>query len=319
MVRRELEQRDLGFTLLENGIDFLEKAVEELRGDPTARNLKYAVLHLNAGVALLLKERLRQLDWSQLFRDPVTADEHLLETGDFVSVGLWDLIERLDASGVEISYTTRRTLRRLSKLRNRIEHFKVADSTESVSAVAARALAYALDFIGSEIEPVGIEEPVAVNLAAIRDGLREIDAFVEERRVSTNQELGGYEAVLDCYRCGEDFFAIGDGGVCFFCGYRTDAAEGAAEYALLVLGSTPYDVTKGGDWAVGPCPECGGETLVDTGAVGAETPALRWACFQCGNAWADGRLQTCGSCGSLYSGTMYVCDDCFEYKISGPD
>jgi hypothetical protein len=52
----------LEFTLVENGLDFVVKALGELRGDPDPRNLKYAVLHLKAGTDLLLKGRLRTHD-----------------------------------------------------------------------------------------------------------------------------------------------------------------------------------------------------------------------------------------------------------------
>src|SRR5438105_2878279 len=114
----------LDFTLVENGLDFVVKALGELRGDPDARNLKYAVLHLKAGTDLLLKERLRIHDWRQLFVEVDDADDQRFADGDFKSLGTPALLTRLrDEAGVVVASRHKRTLRRLRMLRNRIEHF----------------------------------------------------------------------------------------------------------------------------------------------------------------------------------------------------
>jgi ribosomal protein L37E len=317
---RPRDQRDddaLEFTLVENGLDFIAKALDELRGDPASRNLKYAVLHLKAGTDLLLKERLRMHDWRQLFVDPEEADEKRFAEGDFVSVGTSLVLTRLrDEVGVSVASRDKRTLRRLRMLRNRIEHFAVHDATSAVLAVAARTLSFALDFVGTEIEPQGIEGRASEDLETIRQGLNDVVAFVDERWRAIHDELARSDAVIDCYRCGEQAFVLGDGGRCLFCGYRVDAETGAADYAWLVLGSTEYDITKGGEWAVSRCPECSTETLVDTGNVGSEVPAIRWVCFNCGLAWNDDQLDNCTSCGALHATDMDICSDCWEYKIS---
>ncbi len=75
--------------LLENAIDYLREAVRRLEGDVDRRDLKYAILHLGAGLELLLKERLRQEDWRQLFRDPACAIEEEYRSGEFVSASVW--------------------------------------------------------------------------------------------------------------------------------------------------------------------------------------------------------------------------------------
>lgn len=43
------------FGVLENGLDFLLSSLDYLSGDPKEKDLKYAVLHLSAGVELVLK------------------------------------------------------------------------------------------------------------------------------------------------------------------------------------------------------------------------------------------------------------------------
>jgi ribosomal protein L37E len=306
------------FTLVENGLDFVVKALGELRGDPDPRNLKYAVLHLKAGTDLLLKERLRIHDWRQLFVEVGEADEQRFARGDFKSPGTPLLLTRLrDEAGVVVAARHKRTLWRLRALRNRIEHFAVRDEASAVLAVAAKTLSFALDFVGAEIEPQGVEGRAAEDLETIRQGLNGVVAFVDERWRAIRDELARADAVIDCYRCGEEAFILGDGGRCLFCGFRVEAETGAAEYAWLVLGSTEYDVTKGGDWAVSRCSECYAETLVDTGNVGGEAPATRWVCFSCGQAWKEDELDNCTSCGALHQSEMDICSDCWEYKTSG--
>jgi ribosomal protein L37E len=308
------------FSLLENGVDFIAKALDELRGDPSARNLKYGVLHLKSGLDLILKERLRMHDWRQLFDDTSLAEEGLFESGEFVSPRTREVLRRLrEEAGVTITSRQKRNIERLRRLRNRIEHFAITDSATTVVAVTSLTLAFALDFVGAQIEPMGIAGRAAQDLERIRNGLNDFSAFVDDRWRAIGPELARFDAVLDCYRCGERAFALELGAVCHFCGYHVEAEEGAAQYAWLVLGSTEYDTTKGGDWAVDRCHECDAEARVDTGDVGAEKPVLRWACFECGRGWNDDALKSCSTCGRLHDGDLDICSDCWEYRISGDD
>lgn len=72
---------------LENGIDFLENAIESL-GDGSPRGLKYAIIHLQAAAEVLLKVRLMREHWTLVFRESGTAKMGKFKMGDFVSVGL---------------------------------------------------------------------------------------------------------------------------------------------------------------------------------------------------------------------------------------
>ena len=92
---------DLHLPLLENALDFLASAVEQLQLD-TTRSLKYAVLHLAAGVELLIKERLRQEDWQLLFDDVNAADELKYAAGDFYGVAPPEALKRLRDIGIEL-------------------------------------------------------------------------------------------------------------------------------------------------------------------------------------------------------------------------
>lgn len=64
------ETRDLAFDLLENGLDFVVEALERLtKRSVQDRDLKYGVLHLGAGIELVLKERLRLAHWAEARRE----------------------------------------------------------------------------------------------------------------------------------------------------------------------------------------------------------------------------------------------------------
>jgi hypothetical protein len=69
------DEHEITFTPLENGLDFILRALEYLADDPTKRDLKYAVLHLHSGVELILKERLRREHWSLVFEKPEEASK----------------------------------------------------------------------------------------------------------------------------------------------------------------------------------------------------------------------------------------------------
>ena len=68
----------LEYTLLENGLDFISSALKHLKNQPTKRELKYAVLHLSAGIELILKERLKREHWSLVFDKPADAPKNEL-------------------------------------------------------------------------------------------------------------------------------------------------------------------------------------------------------------------------------------------------
>lgn len=311
----------LRLTLLENGLDSLLHAVEHLRGDPKPRDVKQGLLNLADGVELLLKERLRRYDWQLLFEDVAQANEHDLASGDFYSATAETTIRRLrHKAGVRVSAGAHKRMRALRFERNRIRHFAADHSVTSVLARAARVLAFAVDFVARELEPV--EGTAAGDLAEIRQALSDYSAFVEARWEEIRPALANAEAVIDCPRCLEHAAVLDDGVSCFFCGFANEAEEGAAEYAASVLGLSYYETVKeGGDWAVSTCPNCARTTLVDEGISGDATPQRRWICFGCGSSWHEGSMESCGRCGGWFpSGNgMSVCDDCFEYVVSGSD
>ena len=81
--RSSSETSNLKLDLLTNGIDFVRSGVEHFFSYSDRRALKYAVLHLFAGLLLLFKERLSREHPSLIFKRPHEALKQDAKTIDF--------------------------------------------------------------------------------------------------------------------------------------------------------------------------------------------------------------------------------------------
>ena len=308
------QSETLEYSLLENGLDFISSALKHLKNRPTKRELKYAVLHLSAGIELILKERLKREHWSLVFDKPELAIKQAYDTGDFSSVSFKASLDRLiNISGIKFEEKQKMRLMRFRDMRNRFEHFGIVDSTEAVTASAAAALAILLDFIKNHLEIQTMEQNDQILLDEIRSELSEFKEFVRKRwRLIESEVKSARTAVIICPRCGQAAAVAHEGATCLFCGYHRAAEYAAREYAVIVLGEDP---TEGWPDLVQKCPDCDTETLVQ------DASASRFVCLQCGNSWKDTDFDNCLHCGQSFKrdGEQTVCDGCFEYAISGDD
>ncbi len=305
------------FPLLENGLDFIWSAIEHLTTGATKRDLKYAVLHLGAGVELVLKERLRRENWKLLFENQGKASEETYRSGAFPSVRFDTCLERLAAEcGVELTDEDEARLRAIRDKRNRLEHLALVDSAEAIIAVTARALAVMLDFVREELAAIELSGAEDAVLSQIRAKLPEFDAFVADRSQSIAPKLKAAYRVLPCPACLQDALSVDDGVSCLFCGYTNDGTGAAVDYTTEVLGVNRYDVEKdGADWPIGFCPACDWEACVDADDRG-------YLCFHCGETWGAGDFHECGHCGRWIDSDLNdisVCDQCFERQMQRDD
>lgn len=301
----------LQFTLLSNGLDFIISALEYLSGNPTQRDLKYAVLHLCSGIELVLKYRLENEHWSLIFPKVDKATKESYESGDFNSVSYDECLTRLSGiCGIEISDAEKKQLEGFRKRRNRLEHFGLSDSYEAVVASTSNALSFIIDFVTKEIDP---EEPEIETIAEIRKNLSEFKRFVTDRLSQIEAQLHGYSFVSTCNHCLQETTVVGDNVSCLFCGHHfKNSKEAAHEYVNDILGESQYEAaTQGGEWPVYRCPECWNETLVHDNAE-------RFICFDCGEKWDNGDMVFCDSCGSpfqTHEDGQFMCGDCFEHRL----
>ena len=305
------------FLVIENGLDFVLAAVEHLSGNPTARDLKYAVLDLSAGLELLLKARLQRQHWSLVFQDISKANEKAFKSGDFYSVGWKTCIERLEKNcGVKISKRNRNLIENLRKRRNMLEHFGAVDSAIAIKASTAKVLSFIVDFTISQFDSEHFSEKEDTLLNQIRRKLGEFEHFVGERMKAIQKELDNAETVIvECPRCVQPTMIIDDGGMCKFCGYSAGGDDAAGEYVHSLFGLGWHHVADGGEIPIYRCPECWMESLVDIGNLTQELQNDRFVCFSCANTWGWGTLSFCGNCGNPFlkdRDGLLVCNDCFD-------
>ncbi len=95
------DTNELHWEVVENGLDYLSRAVREAAGRD--EDLKYAVLHLYAAIETIVKARLAREHWALTVSDLKTAKHAKYLAGDFVSAGAPDVLTRLrDIAGVAV-------------------------------------------------------------------------------------------------------------------------------------------------------------------------------------------------------------------------
>ena len=114
-----MEKEEMLERLVENGFDFLNKAIDELKEYP-----KFSVIHFHAAVELFLKARLMNEHWSLVVSQRQDPDWNKFISGDFQSVSLDGAADRLEK--VVRSGLTKSELKSFSEItrhRNKVVHF----------------------------------------------------------------------------------------------------------------------------------------------------------------------------------------------------
>lgn len=115
----ERSAEELFRDLVENALDFLTKAIGELKDSP-----KYSVIHFYAAVELFLKARLMSEHWTLIVtkrREPGWSE---FKSGDFISVSLDEAFARLDKIVNDgLTKKERNAFNAVRLHRNRMVHF----------------------------------------------------------------------------------------------------------------------------------------------------------------------------------------------------
>ncbi|MFF4771896.1 hypothetical protein ACFY05_03465 [Microtetraspora fusca] len=318
--RREKEPR-IDFPPLVNGVDYLVSAVEHFDGNPTERNLKYAVLHLQAGVEVLLKSRLIIDDWKLVFSKIENADRESYRRGDFKSCTIADAVARLSRIGIDIPDDTREAITYLSRQRNRLQHFGLTDTSAAIEARAAEVLNFMLDFIREHLQPV-VGEAEADHLAdqmdVVRSRLHHIQSLVTARMRALAPELSrALWQTLHCPHCGQWSLVVdAEDATCLFCRAKQDRRELPLDYVAVVL-NYGYRAFRKGEPYANICPECGEEALVNDVRVAAAPDAPQSFCFGCAEAFSD--VDECTGCGlpfRSFTEEETLCRNCWDDIIA---
>ncbi|MDV6289332.1 hypothetical protein R2F25_20565 [Streptomyces sp. UP1A-1] len=275
---------DLDFRPVRNGIDYLFSAVEHLTaGDdpPDDRDLKYAVLHMQAAAEVLLKARLVREHWALAFQDPGTADQDAFLTGKFKSCTLEAAIDRLiRIANVTITPKDRAAIKALSEDRNALTHYGHTANAYQIETRAARVLSFLLTFIHHHLYPQLTSEEdlelVEDRLSRLRERLSDINALVTNRMNDLSGELAPLaDRTVQCPACTQWAVVVGEPSPeCRFCLEWWGVPHGAAMH----YGSTAVSE----DFAdLAPCPNCA-KDLVVLGARVAHNKSTSIAlCFGC--------------------------------------
>jgi hypothetical protein len=294
-------------TLLENGLDFIANGLQQLADDNNSTAVKYAVLHLAGGIELVFKERLRLCDWRLLFTNPEKADERKFQSGDFFSCGWEVCLDRLrEHEAIEIDKRAVLRLNALFHQRNRLQHFRLADSREALKSLVIRAMNVVLDFIGDYFELEELEPQENALLEEIRGRIRQLEAFRAHRRKELQARPADNETRIECPVCGEAFLHPDWTVRCEFCFYTATCEDAAVRYAEDVLGlSAHYCAKEGIDYPVHECRYCENQSMV----VDEEGVAV---CFSCGAESTGDDIRVCPLCGRAADPDGFVGDQCFD-------
>lgn len=319
---RPAPRADIAFPPVRNGVDYLASVVDHLtRADPPGpRDLKYAVLHLQAAVEVLLKTRLQREHWSLVFKEPGKATRKAFTDGTLDSCTTAAAIDRLrEIAGVDIGTKAAESVRFVSRWRNSLQHYGLTVEAYAVENRATQVLDFLTAFAHEELLPaLGKDEADTISreLKAVTVRLRQLTSFIEARRKRLEDELHGVrDRTVQCWSCDEFGLVAGemkaDGTIwCRFCHLVwVTPHEAASEYLWNVLGS---DL----DYAAA-CPECSEPALVPNGARTRHSRTEHSLCFTCGTIFEG--LVECGDCKEFYSpgdDDMGLCHGCLADRFA---
>ncbi|MGW7314828.1 hypothetical protein [Streptomyces sp. NPDC054865] len=281
---------DMDFTPVRNGMDYLISAVKNLTEGskpPSDRDLKYAVLHLQAATEVLLKARLVREHWTLVFKDPGGANLDVFRSGKFDSCTIGTALDRLaNIAQVPIAAKDRAAIKALSDDRNALTHYGHTANAFQVEARAARVLSFLLTFIHRHLQPrLSSEGPgVMRTMDTLRMKLSDIQALVKDRMNELSGELAPLvDRTVLCPDCRQWALVVGEENpACRFCMQDFgDPLNAAANYGWQVLGEDNFSMTR--------CPACTRAQVI----IGASTASSKdveiGLCFGCAEVYVESK------------------------------
>ncbi|MFB7649424.1 hypothetical protein ACFC0S_15795 [Streptomyces sp. NPDC056084] len=297
---------DPHFPPVANGVDYLVSVVELLQreeGPASARDLKYAVLHLAAGTEVLLKARLFMEHWSLVFTDPGAATRAALEDGSLSSCSPDQTRKRLkNIVGISFAGHEEQALKDIAAKRNSLQHWGLVGdqaSAASVTSTTATVLNFLVSFVDEHLIPE-LKEPersaAELEMEHVRDGLHYIEEYVRERMKDLAPRLGPVRrTTVRCPLCGQWALIVpgysnapGADSIndtynveCLFCSATLNAVEAAHEYNAVILGRYGEAEEYDGPEGIYTCPLCPHGLLVHGVSTAADRDRPVNFCFAC--------------------------------------
>lgn len=203
-------EADLSLSLLENGLDFILKGMDELFGENHVlknakatevelRNYKYGITNLFSGFLLLLKERLSRHFPELIFSGKLSDIKKTLQSGKKIptTVDLDEALERLEIGPrVIFSPDELEVIRRMQEFRNQFEHYRVVGNKYQLWAEVARFLdvieRFLMGELGIELEKHSKESRSFQRRAeALRETVVRFDSVLEKEVYEVMRRLAG--------------------------------------------------------------------------------------------------------------------------------
>lgn len=309
--------RKIEFDLLENGLDFINNSLNPILESNNEHELKYSILHISAGLELLLKEILRNEHWSLIFEKVDSANLNSLLTGDFISASFETILNRLEKiAEIQISEDAKKYIRDIRKKRNRIEHFAFQENDVAIKSIVSNVLSHIHEIIRENLDMKEYSDKSQDLYKEILKKSTRFEEFTSLLNSHLKPDLDKLKLqkvkILDCPECFQHTLPIDENLKCLFCGY-TDSPENVAHaYIENIREISEYEEIKdGGYFPLEDCPNCRARALL--------IHENSFICFSCLVVWNSDELKACDWCNELYEAKddhdIGMCDDCRERKM----
>lgn len=291
------EVKKIHLDLLENGLDFVLSSLDPIVNSTEELQLKYSILHLSAGVELILKERLKSEHWSLIFENVNKANEEDYKSGDFQTVNLEIAIARLEnICGVILSEEDKKNLKELRKRRNKIEHFSVQELDKTIKSIVSKVLSTIFTFIQTQFDENKLEQKTLKQIELLRIKVYNFSEFNQLRSAQIKESIDYYQdecEIVQCPKCFHESLILKELTECLFCGYSDTPEKITKSYVDTILGINLLNLKEDEiDFPLKKCPSCSENTFIISGD--------QCICFSCKSVWDKTAFDKCKECGNLY-------------------
>ncbi|WP_274310226.1 hypothetical protein [Solibacillus daqui] len=241
---------------------------------------------MNSAVELIFKASLTQDHWAFVFEDLNKANFDSYTDGDFKSISLDTALYRLQyICKIDLDEKFNRTITRLKKSRNKIEHFHLNENGYQLESIIYNTLSFLIPFLNSEFRNIydNLEFQQASNWLHKNENYLNARNNIISSLLKTNSSFR-----VDCPQCKQENTLDIDNEICLFCNYHsvmalTNFIKTHSDFETLSLPYKHYDLLK-------DCPKCFKNSLI----ISTEQHICK--CLNCKEQFEKERFLECGSC-----------------------
>jgi hypothetical protein len=222
--------------IYDNAVDSLRIGIEFFVKERSYSTRKHAILTLFHSIELFLKELLHRTNPILIYKNIDTKI-----TDDALTVGIKDILARLDNLGFGLPKEQRLIIEKIQKRRNRIEHHRY-DHREEDETIIAESLKFILFFVDDvlkrkldlDIDPALLREIQGIVFKHDElywVAMHRLEIWMKDQWPSWNDQENDspeeFDGTVDCPVCRQTFLVIGyhEKPLCFHCNASVDAEE----------------------------------------------------------------------------------------------